>query len=274
MLTARALLRTQGMRYPLILTLTVLLAASASADLVIPQAVSPRILIPAAGDIPGANGTHFRTDLTIVNFRTVPQRVQLFWYPQGRSENEGIVQRTLTINAQSGFNSVDFVRTVLFQSGLGSIDIRGVDEENNPDPNARLHASARVWTPQPNVANGTMSQTLPALIPTGTARYAQAIFGVRRSGQYRMNVGITNPTQTAKRFRISVMTTDGGRETRELDIPSFSMDQVLMPGSADVVQILVENLTTPNSYWEAWASSIDNVTGDAWSQMAFPAPAQ
>jgi hypothetical protein len=48
------------------------------------------------------------------------------------------------------------------------------------------------------------------------------------------------------------------------------MNQTQFPGTADAGQILVENLTTSTSYWEAWASSIDNVTGDAWSQMAFP----
>ncbi len=256
-----------------LIAVSLVLAVTASADLIIPQSTAARILIPVAGDVPGANGTHFRSDITIINFRTVPQRVQMLWYPQGRQEGDGIVQRTITIGAQSGFSSVDFVRNVLFQGGIGSIDIRGVDEENDPDPNARLHASARIWTPQPNVVNGTMSQSFPALIPTGTARFAQGIFGMRRSDQYRLNVGITNPTAAAQRFRISVLTTGGGRETRELTIDSFAMDQVLMAGTTEVVQVLIENLTTPNGYWEAWASSVDNVTGDAWSQMAFPAPA-
>jgi hypothetical protein len=261
------------MRTTIILALSLALTATAAADLVIPQSAAPRILIPVAGDAPGANGTHFKTDLTIVNFRTVPQRVNMRWYRQGGSDG-GIVQRTITIGAQSGFNSDDFVRNVLFQGGLGAIDIRGVDEENDPDPNARLHASARVWTPQPGVNGGTTAQTLPALIPTGSARSAQAIFGVRRSEQYRLNVGIVNPLSIAQRFRISVLTTEGARETRDLELQPFSMDQIGMPGTAGVVQILIESLSAPAAYWEAWASSIDNTTGDGWSQLAFPPPAQ
>jgi hypothetical protein len=273
LLTARALLRPEAMRPTLVLTLSLVLAATAAADLIVPQSAAPRILIPVAGDAPGANGTHFRTDMTIVNFRNVPQRVNLRWFRQGGS-NDGIPQRTITIDAQSGFNSTDFVRNVMFQSGLGAIEVRGVDEANDFDPTARLHASARVYTPQPNVSGGTTSQTLPALIPTGTGRFAQAIFGVRRSEQYRLNAGIVNPNASTNRFRISVLTSTGARETRELDLAPFSMDQVNMPGTSDVVQILIENLSTPTAYWEAWASSIDNITGDGWAQMAFPPPAQ
>jgi hypothetical protein len=259
------------MRKPLLLVLlSFVLAGAASADLVIPQTASPAILIPAAGDVEGANGTHFRTDVTLVNLRDVPQRVQMLWYPQGGGSSAGVIQRTLTINARSGISSTDFVRNFLFQTGLGSIDVRGVDEENDFDPNARLHAAARIWTPQPNAPNGTTSQTLPAIIPAG-ARAVQAIFGVRRGDQYRLNVGIVNPNATAQRFRFTLLTSGGASEMRELQLEPFSMDLVQMPGTADVVQILVENLTTPNAYWEAWASSIDNVTGDAWSQMAFPA---
>lgn len=262
------------MRSSLLLALSLLVASTAAADLIVPQTSSARILIPVAGDAPGQNGTHFRTDMTIVNLRDTAQRVMLLWYPQGREEGDGIVQRVITINARSGFSSVDFVRTVLFQGGIGAIDLRGVDEENDPDPQARLHATVRVWTPQPNVPNGTMSQTVAAIIPTGTGRFAQSVFGMRRSEQFRLNVGVVNPVANAARFRISVLTTSGARETRELDLGSFSMTQVQMPGLSEVVQVLIENLTSPNSYWEGWASSVDNVTGDAWSQMAFPAPAQ
>lgn len=256
------------MRPILIAALSLLLVTTASADLIIPQTAAPRILIPAAGDVPGANGTHFRTDLTLVNLRGVEQRVLMLWYPQGGNPG-GVVQRTLTINARSGITSSDFVRNFLFQTGLGSIDIRGIDANNDPDPNARLHASARIWTPQPNNPTGTTSQTLPALIPTNTARMVQTIFGVRRSAQYRLNVGVVNPNATEQRFRFTVITNTGATEVRELTIPAMAMDMVQMPGTAEVVQVLVENISSPASYWEAWASSIDNVTGDAWSQMAF-----
>lgn len=256
------------MRIPLIVVLSLLVATAAFGDLIVPQTASPRILIPAAGDAPGQNGTHFRTDLTIVNLRGEAQRVQMLWYPQGGND-AGVVQRTITINARSGVSSTDFVRNFLFQTGLGSIDIRGVDEENDLDPGARLHAAARIWTPEPNVPNGTTSQTLPAIIPT-EGRAVQAIFGVRRSAQHRLNVGVVNPNPTLQRFRITVLTSTGATEVRQLDLPAFSMNQTQMPGTTDVVQILIENITSANAYWEGWASSIDNVTGDAWSQMAFP----
>jgi hypothetical protein len=37
--------------------------------------------------------------------------------------------------------------------------------------------------------------------------------------------------------------------------------------------VLIENLTAGTSTdWQGWASSIDNESGDAWSQIAFPFP--
>ena len=260
------------MRTPLILVLSLFLAGSAAADLIVPQTSASRILIPIAGDAPGANGTYFRSDIALVNLRNAEQNVLLRWYPAGRS-GEGVATRTLTIAPRSGVSSNDFVRAVMNQTGIGAIDIIGVTALGAFDPDAQLHASSRIWTPQPNVENGTMSQTFPALIFTSNPVPVKWIFGLHRGEQYRLNVGIVNPSNVAQRFRITIVTNTGARESVEVDVAALSIRQDPMIGTADVLQIVVENLTPEGAgTWQAWASSIDNVTGDAWSQMAFPAP--
>jgi hypothetical protein len=54
------------------------------------------------------------------------------------------------------------------------------------------------------------------------------------------------------------------------------MQQVSAPGPAwNNIQILVENITDPvarTTRWTAYASSVDNVTGDSWSMVGFTAP--
>ena len=46
--------------------------------------------------------------------------------------------------------------------------------------------------------------------------------------------------------------------------------QQLVPGtSAGTVQVLIENLTGTAGEWHGWGSSVDNQSGDAWSQIAF-----
>lgn len=260
------------MRTALTLLLSLLIASTAGADLIIPQTSASQIIIPIAGETPGANGTHFRTDISIVNFRTVDQRVSLRWLPADRSGVD-VPTSTITINARSGFSSNDFVGTVMGQTGLGGIIMTGVTDDGQFDQNAQLHATVRIWTPQPNVANGTMSQTFPAIVQTATAFPLKWIFGMHRSEQYRLNVGIVNPHPVVNQFRVSVITGTGGRETRDMVLQPMSIHQENLAGTADVLQVIVELIgQTQSSSWQTWASSIDNVTGDAWSQMGFIAP--
>lgn len=247
-------------------------------DLFVPRAAASRVIIPAAGDVPGASGTHFRTDLHIINLRDVGQTVAAYWLPQGSSGNS-LSARSLRLDARSGIFSADFVASVLGRSGLGSIEFVAVDAAGNEDPQGQLHVVSRIWTPEPNVPNGTMSQTFPAVaITPATRSTTKWIFGMRRDGQYRLNVGVVNTSRERQRFRITAISSQPGvpNEVMDLDMPSRSMQQAVMNATPATgsFQITIVNLSDPTneSDWQAWTSSIDNITGDAWSQIAFPAP--
>lgn len=267
------------MRIPaLLLTLVaaVPLVAQQTDDLIVPLAGAAHILVPAAGDVPGANGTHFRSDISVINLRTTPQRVQLYWLPQG-SSGLSIAPVTIDVGAQQGFFSENFVPTIMNQSGLGSIEIVGVRQDNSFDPEARLHATARIWTPRPDGAQGTMSQTFPAIAIGNETVRVKAIFGLRRSAQYRLNVGISNPIEQPRRFRVTVVVSPASgppsQSQFDVDVAAQSMEQRAVGGATEgVVQFLIEDITSanPTGPWHAWASSIDNNSGDAWSQMGVP----
>ena len=244
-------------------------------DLIVPLTAASRILIPAAGDVPGANGTHFRSDIDLINLRSTSQMVQLRWMPQAGTGSS--VVRTITLPAQSGVSSENFVADIMQLSGLGSIDVVGVTSEGAADTNAQLHATARIWTPEANDNNGiddegTMSQTFPAIAMPTTPVTTKTIFGLRRSAQYRLNVGVVNPSGTTQRFRITTYVFANPLDTSsfEIELPALSMNQYNIGGSTSGnVQILIENLTATAGSWHAWGSAIDNESGDAWSQMAF-----
>jgi hypothetical protein len=262
------------MRTILTAVLAILLATSAAADLITPQTSSSRILIPIAGETPGAFGTHFRTDISLTNFRDAEQRVALRWLPADRSGAD-VPLRFISIGARRGISSNDFVGNVLGQSGLGGILIYGVDANGQFDEDAQLHATSRIWTPEPNVPTGTMSQTFPAIVFDPVIWRIRWILGMRRSEQYRLNVGVVNPHGTLMPFRIRLITGTGAIETRDVVLQPYSIHQEGLAGTAEPVQIIIEvNDFNPPALlaWQAWASSIDNVTGDAWSQMAFTAP--
>jgi hypothetical protein len=265
-------------RTSLLLTSLLLISLSASADLIVPQTAAARVLVPAAGATAGQNGTFFRSDINVVNLRDAPQRILMYWLPQGQN-GAPIAPRSITLPAASGFSSEDFVTTVMLQEGLGAIEFAGATDDGQADPNARLHVTSRIWTPRPDGADGTLSQTFPALILPGSTARVRSVFGARRSAQYRLNVGVANPSQTAHRFRITarvVTATNDESAQFELDVQPRSMEQRNVALSIEgVAQVLIENLTAGTATdWQGWASSIDNFSGDAWSQMAFPFPAQ
>src|SRR5205814_8347516 len=94
-----------------------------------------------------------------VNFASHDQIVKVQWLPQSGAAGS---TTTLTIPAQSGIRSADFVATYLNQTGLGAILVSGMTSAGVPDSSALLYASSRIWTPQPGSRIGTTSQTPPA----------------------------------------------------------------------------------------------------------------
>jgi hypothetical protein len=166
-----------------------------------PRDHASHILIPAAISADGGNGTKFRSDIRITNLRGTPQLVVIYWLPAG----VGGVERFELVELQSGetLESDDFVHEVLNASGLGAIGVGGLNEETDPDPNAMLHVTSRVWTPQPGTA-GTSSQAL-APIPVSDIESTHVfIKGHRRNEQYRTNVGIVNLDDADHHYLVTV----------------------------------------------------------------------
>ena len=131
--------------------------------------------VPVAGSTAGANGTFFRSDITIVNLGNHDETVVLDWLPRVGGT---ATTTTITIPKQSGVRSSDFVTEYLHQTGLGAIRITGVTSEG-VDVSAAFYVSSRIWSPQPGTS-GTTSQSLPAVV-IGTAFYSGVsarLFGV------------------------------------------------------------------------------------------------
>jgi len=255
-----------------VLMIASLVAVVAQAHVVTPRSGAAQILIPAAGSVTGAGGEVFRSDITLVNYRNTDQLVQLRWLPQGVS-GVGIAPVQITMKAGTGIASEDFVTTVLQQSGLGAILITAYNSSGLLDFGANLQASSRIWSNQPGSATGTVSQTFPVLSTVDiNSTPALAIMGVRRDTRYRLNVGIVNLDPTsAQLFRVAIGAGSTATEIANVPVEPFSMRQVAMNAvGGDPLQVLVSSVTNPTfSNWTAYASSVDNVTGDSWSAIGF-----
>jgi hypothetical protein len=258
------------------LFLSLLIAAPMLADMYVPQAGATKLIIPVAGNAAGANGTYFRSDISVSNLRNISQKVAIYWLPQGGSGTVVTPLRVFDVPANRGFSSEDFVDSVIDRTGLGAIEVVGVQGDGvTLDPDARLHVTSRIWTPRPDGGAGTMSQPFPAIVAGATPlTNAKAIFGLRRGSQFRLNVGVYNPSSQNQRFHVQVsISGTSGTDVVNLDIDVLprSMQQVLVPGtSTGIVQMIVEDLEGGAGDWQTWGSSNDNQSGDAWSQMGFP----
>jgi len=166
------------MRNAIVTTLAVLVAAAASGQIVTTRPSSAQFLIPAAGAQAGNGGTFFRSDITIVNYRPVDQRIRLQWLPQDVSGGSGAPVE-ITIAASSGIASEDFVTTVMQRSGLGAILVTAIDATGLFDSRAQLVGTSRIWTPQPGTS-GTTSQSLPSISTGDISSTTLGILGARR----------------------------------------------------------------------------------------------
>jgi hypothetical protein len=251
--------------------------AEPQANMVVqPLASAAQILIPAAGSAAGANGTYFRSDIAIWNLRDVAQPIELLWLPQAGSATAPVVEAT--IPAHSALRSEDFVQEVLGHSGVGAIVVTSAAGGGTLDSGGRLQVTSRIWTPQPG-NSGTTSQSLPAVLTEGIHAGIVAIFGLRRDDRYRVNVGIVNLDPLHEQtFEVEVTQTRLSLppEFYSVTVPASSMQQISLnaPLQQPLVAVDVVNTTaaaTRSSQWIAYGSSIDNVTGDAWSEIGTPA---
>ena len=245
-----------------------LLCSTAVAGVVQPLTSAPQLLIPAAGSTPGVNGTFFRSNIAIVNLASHDQAVELRWLPQASSSS---ATTAVLIRSLNFLRSDDFVAEVLHQSGLGAILVTGVTSSGDLDPTAALYVQSSVWTPQPG-SNGTTSQSLPA-IPTSTLNTTDAalfFLGAPRPGSYRTNVGIVNLDPSKEQtFQVTFFFAFVPF-TVMFSVPPMGMQQVAL-GSSIFSELLVSNVTasaTKSNLWVAYGSTIDNVTGDALSELA------
>jgi hypothetical protein len=257
-------------------------AASVSAiepvtnNLALPLPAAPQIIIPAAGNVQGDRNTHFRSEITVLNYANREQLIRFRWIPQGGGAGS---TSEVILPARTGMSSNDFVAEVLGVTGLGSIIVEGILPGGSVDAGAQLYATSRIWTPQPLAGSGTNSQSFLA-VPLSYANTTRtALIGLRRDANYRLNVGIVNlhPTE-AQTFRITAAGSNPtiAPDITTLTVPANGMQQINLPGVPQPnLQVLIENITgagTRSNVWIAYGSSVDNVTGDSWSMIGFTPP--
>ncbi|HKO00537.1 MAG TPA: hypothetical protein VJ032_02520 [Thermoanaerobaculia bacterium] len=239
----------------------------------VPRRMTPNVVLegsefafvfPIAGSGAGSGGTFFRSEAVIVNRRSVAQDVSFFFFPIGGGAsncNRPSVRKRL--NANTWYLYTDFVQDVFGTSGFGAVIALGVTASGATDQNALLDGNARIWTPQPGSNGGTTSQNFPSVslsMPAG----AQSTFGLRLDEFYRSNWGVFNYDTVARTFDIDI---DGFRGSRQFSvlIDACSLVQQSIPGGPYGSFLMTIGARDGRALYFTYGSSVDNVTGDAWS---------
>lgn len=262
-----------------VITAVALVAGAAVADTPLPrlepnvvfsEGVGGSFLFPVAGSVEGANGAHFRSEVTLVNFKNEPQEVIVEFLPQGAAAPT--VHRVEIEGRRFRFWE-DFVATEIGRPGiLGALTFRAVVTGTTiSDASARLDAFSRIWTQIPGT-NGTTSMSLPAIDAAGlTAPNLESAFiiGLRQDAQYRTNVGIVNLENFDRTFTVEATNTFPSRPVPAFSVTvrARSMRQVSLP-EGHFGGLVFRITPTSAGAWSAYAASVDNFSGDGWVSQA------
>jgi hypothetical protein len=159
------------------LALLFLLLALAPSLLAIPLA-GEDVLVPIAGRTPGANGTFWKTDLTISNLSTVNETVPV---TLSLTDASSTVSSELRLSAGESVLLSDVLLSVFErETGTGALRVTG---------DAPLLVRARIYTTHPTA--GEFSQSVQGL-PVDSLAAENDLSGIFDHG-FRTNVGIASP---------------------------------------------------------------------------------
>lgn len=239
------------------------------------DSVSARyVIIPAAGSVAGGGGTlFFRSDVTLVNYRSVPQQVMAGLWAQGSTNSLNPANyKILTLQPNTFVTVQDFVANTLgLSSALGSlvfIPYTGTAI----DGNGAIDAFSRIYTKQPG-STGTVSQPFDGVDPDFFSVQLvdeAAALGLRQDTDFRTNFGIVNVEGIDHAFKVTFIG-EKLTTTLTLTVKAFGMIQQAIPaGDYGAVQVIIQITDAGTNFvtWIGYASSTDNITGDGWVSLA------
>jgi len=225
------------------------------------------LIFPLAGNAPGANGTFFRSEATLVNNLNRQQKVRVWFFPLGGNSCSGVPIKDLTLNPFAWYVWSDFVAQVFNLNGLGSIGLIAIDSIGNVDPTARVDMALRIYTPA--FGGGSASQTFQGV---GLSDFGgnQTAFGLRHDSAFRTNYGIFNYLGNTRTFDISFVGLGNTSASSVLTVGPCSVGFTGIPNlNYGSVLMDIQPRDTQGG-WYGFASSVDNVSGDSWSVSARP----
>ena len=217
------------------------------------------------GSLAGANNTYYRSETTLINNRSIPQQVEMFFFASGIS-NCSRPSRVVTLPANSWSAYDDILQDVFGETGIGSLIVQAIDGNGNFDQNGDIDGTSRIWTPSP-FSDGTLSQTFPAAsFDQNNGTTPLSAYGMRDGSGFHTNLGVLNFANQPRSFTVLINGVNG-QDSFDFSVTSCSFEQFRIPdGNFGIMQLQV---TAHDSLglWYGYGSSVDEVTANNWSSV-------
>jgi hypothetical protein len=223
------------------------------------SAFAGEVLIPVAYRGGGANGTQWRTDITISNVTTAPLQIApvpvTITFHRDNGENLEVSMPLAKMEVLSVTDAVYQWWSV--ENGGGIVRVTW------DAPDARIAAHARIYT---TGEHGQYGQSVPGLETSRlvTEHFLPGLSGVDGN---RTNVGISNPSTTTALFWVELFDTAGNsRGSFATGVPARSFRQlndIFSYFQAGPLHAAMVRITASNVPVYAYASIVRNDSGDA-----------
>ncbi|HVT04742.1 MAG TPA: PKD domain-containing protein [Thermoanaerobaculia bacterium] len=231
-------------------------------DPVYVQAAAPKssgeLFIPAVGRVAGANGTYWRSDVTLYNPNSAPLTLTLGFLASGRSNTQPQL-RTLVVAAGRTVTLTDLLSWIGAGDGTGALQITWTGAANGPITTSRTYTT-RVSD------NGTFGQSIDA-----TQKFVSNAFvtGLRSDSTYRTNVGFVNSGYATIGVTVTLVNVWGQTlGTGFVSVPARSQSQSslasIFPGVnvSGIGSLTVQAQTDSGPTMFVYGSVVDNISGD------------
>ena len=248
---------------------------------VLAGAVAADVTIPVGGYVIGANDLIYRTELTVTNHRDVVQYIRMEMIKDGARSDYAIVpimprETRFFENGLLGTSRTQQTNIgALRFTTLKSFDFH--DEEHPFDPEGKIEVHAYIVADRGRLGqNGSTRQEM-AGIPSSEYHAREAVFvGVEHGIRHYTNVGITNlhPTQTVTFFVEFQYHTPVPVVVPPMTLVQMRVSQVPQGGRSVRVYpewSLLDDTSDRATPWVSYASTVNKVTGDAFSGTRVPA---
>jgi len=227
------------------------------------QFVAPGGTIPAVANIPGENETFWRSDVSILNLSPAATEVVLLLLPELRGSGPTFDPEVSDPMPIAGNGQLTLTNVVTGVFGLRNVKGGLSIFSTNGAP---LVLASRTYTNAQE--GGSYGLNVTGVLVAKTAWVAN----VEHDGFFRTNVGvflpIDPPVGQSLTFTVTIFGADGlevaegslifssaGLKQKDLDF--FGLEDILLDGWVQI------RCSDPTAIWYAYATVIDNVSGDS-----------